>query len=133
MAASQMARLIMAAWASGLAATWWRGRCLANGKRSRAARGLARAGSVLAVATLMTGLMPGVLAGGAAAAPTGGGQAARAGLASPRIISTVAGGVGGPGPAASAELSDPSGVALNAAGDLLIADHSNSMIRMVTG
>ena len=37
------------------------------------------------------------------------------------------------GPATSASLSDPTGVAVNAAGDPVIPDTSNDRIRMVTG
>ena len=52
------------------------------------------------------------------------------------IITTVAGngnfGYSGDGAAAtSAELSDPKGIALDSAGNLYIADHDNSVIRMV--
>ncbi len=53
-------------------------------------------------------------------------------------IGTVAGNggtgfSGDGGPATSASLSDPTGVAVDAAGNLLIADTSNDRIRMVTG
>ena len=37
------------------------------------------------------------------------------------------------GPATSAELDDPSGVAVDGAGNLLIADTANNRIREVTG
>ena len=52
-------------------------------------------------------------------------------------ISTIAGngaaGFGGDnGPATSAQLNSPSGIALDAAGDLFIADNGNNMIRQVT-
>jgi len=52
------------------------------------------------------------------------------------IITTVAGNgnfgySGDKGPATSAELSDPKGLAIDAAGNLYIADHDNSVIRMV--
>lgn len=52
-------------------------------------------------------------------------------------ISTIAGngaaGFGGDnGPAASAQLNSPSGIALDAAGDLFIADYGNNVIRQVT-
>jgi RHS repeat-associated protein len=56
--------------------------------------------------------------------------------ASTGIITTVAGGgtagVGDGGAATSAELCDPSGVALDAAGDIYIADACNNRIRKVT-
>jgi hypothetical protein len=46
---------------------------------------------------------------------------------------TLGGFSGDGGPATGAELSYPSGVAVNAAGDVLIADLGNGRIRMVTG
>jgi hypothetical protein len=52
------------------------------------------------------------------------------------IISALAGGVGGfsgdGGPAAGAAMNHPSGVALDAAGDVFIADTNNDRVRMVT-
>jgi trimeric autotransporter adhesin len=53
-------------------------------------------------------------------------------------IYTIAGGqaagfTGDGGLAVSAKLNDPTGVALTAAGDLLIADSGNGRIRLVTG
>src|SRR5208337_445736 len=61
-------------------------------------------------------------------------------LATNGIISTVAGGgqFGAPGfsgdggPATSAQLNHPQGVAVDAAGNLYIADRTNSVIRMVS-
>lgn len=44
----------------------------------------------------------------------------------------VAGDTGDNGPALSAKLSGPAGLALNAAGDLLIADYANSRVRMLS-
>ena len=53
------------------------------------------------------------------------------------IISTIAGGgsgaLGDGGPATSATLFAPTGIALDAAGNLYIADYSNNRIRKVTG
>ena len=56
--------------------------------------------------------------------------------AATRVITTVAGngtaGYGGDdGPATAAELDDPSGIAVDAAGDLFIADTANNAIREV--
>ena len=45
----------------------------------------------------------------------------------------TAGFSGDGGPATSASLSAPAGVAVNAAGDLVITDTSNFRIRLVTG
>jgi hypothetical protein len=54
----------------------------------------------------------------------------------PRDIYTVAGGIGGfsgdGGPATAAGLAFPAGLAVNSAGNLLIADSGNDRIRMVT-
>jgi trimeric autotransporter adhesin len=80
-----------------------------NVQRNLVAGGLARAGSALVAGVLVVG----VLAGGgpaAAAAPTGGVGAAWPALAGPGVISTVAGGVGGPARATRVNVGDVGGV-----------------------
>jgi trimeric autotransporter adhesin len=76
-----------------------------NVRRNLVAGGLARAGSALVVAGVLAGAGP-----AAAAAHSGGARAARPALAGPGVISTVAGGVGGPARATRVSVGNVGGV-----------------------
>ena len=73
---------------------------------------------------------------GTSSSPTSGNNRIREVNLATGVITTVAGnGTGGysgdNGPATAAELDDPRGVAVDAAGDLFIADYGNNLVREV--